>query len=150
MLIGSLSHTEQAERLHPLFRQVFDYVRTHDLSAVPAGRITLDGSRLFINVDDATLRDRDSQKLEVHRRYIDIHFPISGEETVGWTDTCALRVKSEAPFDTERDYAFYAQPADVYFTIKPGDFYIMFPEDAHAPIIGFGKMRKAIAKVEVI
>ena len=28
-----------------------------------------------------------------------------------------------------------------------GDIYLMFPEDAHAPIIGTGKMKKAICKL---
>ena len=31
--------------------------------------------------------------------------------------------------------------------MMPNDFLIVFPEDAHAPIIGSGKIRKVIAKV---
>ena len=50
----------------------------------------------------------------------------------------------------KRDFALYAQKASTYFTVKPGQFYIMFPEDAHAPIIGNGTLRKLIAKVRVV
>lgn len=147
MLIGSLSNTERFESLHPLFKEVFEYVKTHDLASCEVGRITLRDVSLYINIDEATLRSIDEQMLEVHRRYIDIHIPLSGEETVGWRDISTLTVDSTAPFDKERDFAFYAQPAAVYFTVKPGDFYIMYPEDAHAPIIGSGKLRKAVVKV---
>ena len=71
----------------------------------------------------------------------------TGAETVGWSALGNLECESEKPFDAENDFALYNTPADVYFTAQPGQFYVMFPEDAHAPIIGQGKLRKAIAKV---
>ena len=149
MIFNSLLRSERTERLHPLFKQLFDYVRTHDLSQVPAGRIVLQGDDLYINVDDASLRSREAQKLEVHRRYIDVHFPLDGVEEVGWRSLDSLTCESEAPFDEARDFALYAAPATTYFTVRPGEFYVMFPEDAHAPIIGQGTLRKAIAKVRI-
>lgn len=147
MILQSLQASERTETLHPLLKQLFDYVKSHDLTQVPAGRITLDGEKLFINVADATLVEAENQKLEVHRCYIDVHFPLSGAETVGWSALGNLECESEKPFDAENDFALYNTPADVYFTAQPGQFYVMFPEDAHAPIIGQGKLRKAIAKV---
>ena len=36
-----------------------------------------------------------------------------------------------------------------YVTVRPGEFLIVYPEDAHAPIIGRGKLRKLIAKVKL-
>ncbi len=149
MILSTLAQSQRIEALHPRFKALFDYIKTHDLTKVPAERITLDGTDLFINVADATLVDAADQKLEVHREYIDIHFPFSGEETVGWTALEALQTESEAAFDTENDFALYAEPAATYFTARPGDFYIMYPEDAHAPIIGKGTLRKAIAKVRI-
>ena len=150
MLVSTLAQSARAERLHPLFKKLFDYVKTHDLTKVPAGRIVLQGEELFINVDDATLRSREEQKLEVHRRYIDVHFPLSGAETVGWRSLETLTEASDAPFDAENDFALYTAPAASYFEVQPGSFYIVWPEDAHAPIIGEGRLRKAIAKVQVI
>ena len=50
MVIAHLNDSERYASLHPLFKQLFDYVKSHDLSQVPAERITLDGERLFINV----------------------------------------------------------------------------------------------------
>lgn len=147
MILASIKDAARIAPLHPAFQMVFDYVATHDLLHAPAGRITLDGEKVFINVDDALLRKQEEQSLEIHRRYIDIHFPLSGNERVGWTPLNELHVESQAPFDTERDLALFPQQAKTYFTATPGDFYIMFPEDAHAPIIGSGSLRKIIAKV---
>ena len=145
-----LAHIEDSERyfsLHPLFKQLFDYVKTHDLSQVPAERITLDGERLFINVADASLKSPEEQVLEVHRRYIDVHFPLSSNEVMGWSPLQGLQSESVNPFNDEDDYAVYAETAQTYLTIRPGEFAIVWPEDAHAPIIGEGKLRKLIAKV---
>ena len=145
-----LAHIEDSERyysLHPLFKQLFDYVKTHDLSQVPAERITLDGERLFINVADASLKSPEEQVLEVHRRYIDVHFPLSNNEVMGWSPLQGLQSESVNPFNEEDDYAVYAEAAQTYLTIRPGEFVIVWPEDAHAPIIGEGKLRKLIAKV---
>lgn len=149
MIIASLENTGRTEQMHPLFKQLFEYVRSHDLCAIAPGRITLQGEELFINVCDAELHAEDEQKLEVHRKYIDVHFPLDGAERVGWSELKTLRVPSEKPFDEENDFALYDQPASIYFTAHPGEFYVMFPEDAHAPIIGQGKLRKAIAKVRI-
>ena len=149
MIINSLSRSERTERLHPLFKKLFDYIRTHDLSQQPPGRIVLQGDDLFINLDQPQLRSRETQKLEVHRRYVDVHFPLSGAEEVGWRSLDTLPCESEEPFDEKNDFALYAAPATVYFTVHPGEFYVMFPEDAHAPIIGEGTLHKAIAKVRL-
>lgn len=146
MILSHISDSERYESLHPLFKKVFDYIKSNDLLQVPAGRIELEGDALFINVADAKLVPADTQKLEVHQKYIDIHFPLSATEIVGWKHLSSLG-KSEAPFDIEGDFALYTESATTYFTVQPGEFYIVYPEDAHAPIIGEGMLRKLIVKV---
>lgn len=146
MILSHISDSARYESLHPLFKQVFDYIKSHDFLNVPAERIVLDGDKLFINVADAKLVTKEAQKLEVHQKYIDIHFPLSGAEIVGWKHLSAVG-ESEAPFDVKNDFALYAEAPSTYYTVNPGEFYIVYPEDAHAPIIGEGVLRKLIVKV---
>lgn len=148
MILSHISDSSRYESLHPLFKQVFDYIKANDLTKVPAERIVLDGDKLFINVADARLIPAETQKLEVHQKYIDIHFPLSGREIVGWKHLSNLGT-SEAPFDTDNDFALYTEEPTTYFTVMPGEFYIVYPEDAHAPIIGEGTLRKLIVKVMI-
>lgn len=147
MILAHLNDSDRYASLHPLFKQLFDYVKAHDFTHVPAERIVLDGDRLFINVADVTLKSPEEQVLEVHRRYIDVHFPLSREEIMGWSSLSVLTTKSVQPFNEEDDFAVYAERAQSYLTIHPGEFAIVWPEDAHAPIIGQGALRKLIAKV---
>lgn len=149
MILLKLTDSPRIEDLHPLFKTLFDYVKTHDLSKVEAGRIELAGNDLFINVADATLLKKEEQKLEVHRAYIDVHFPLSGSEVIGWSAIDSIGKESEAPFDTDNDFALYNVPASTYFEVHPGECLVAYPEDAHAPIIGEGKLRKLIAKIRI-
>lgn len=146
MILAKLTDGHRYEAMHPLFRQAFDYILSHDLSAVPAGRIELDGDRLFINVCETELVAPGSQKLEAHRRYIDIHVPLAQDETIGWKHLSDLG-PSEAPFDEAGDCALYADTDVTHILVHPGEFLAVFPEDAHAPLIGRGRQRKLIVKV---
>lgn len=147
MILAHLNDSDRYVSLHPLFKQLFDYVKAHDFTHVPAECIVLDGDRLFINVADVTLKSPEEQVLEVHRRYIDVHFPLSREEIMGWSSLSVLATESMQPFNEGDDFAVYAERAQSYLTIHPGEFAIVWPEDAHAPIIGQGALRKLIAKV---
>ena len=149
MVLGSLETSDRYVSLHPLLGELFEYVRTHDLLHAPAERITLRGDDLFINIADARLLTAEAQKLEVHRAYLDVHFPLSGPKIFGWRHLGDIDVEPEAPFNAEADFALYPAPAATYLTLHPGEFAIVWPEDAHAPIIGEGCLRKAIAKIRI-
>ena len=74
--------------------------------------------------------------------------PLSGQESYGWKAKSRLGEES-APYNKEGDYTFYKDRVeDVLFTLSPGEFVIFFPEDAHAPCIGEGVIRKMVAKVK--
>lgn len=84
MIVSDIRESARIESLHPLFKTVFDYVKSHDLLNEPCGRIELDGDRLFINNVNPECVKAEQQVLEVHHQYIDIHILLEGEETIGW------------------------------------------------------------------
>lgn len=149
MILGNLQHSARYEALHPLFARAFAYVKEHDLLHSELGRIELEGEDLFINnVEPATVPQTD-QPLEAHRAYLDIHVLLEGAERIGWrtTDSCQ---SARAPFDVEQDFVLYDDAPTSYVDLQPGDFAIVYPEDAHAPLIGGGeRIRKLIIKVRV-
>ena len=148
MIVSTLKHSDRIESLHPLFKKVFDYVKSHDLLNTPCGRIDIDGDNLFINNTNPTCVTADKQVLEVHRQYIDIHIPLDGVEVIGWKplEDCTNLTK---PYDEAADCALYTEPATSYINLQPGQFMIVWPEDPHAPVIGEGKLRKLCVKVKL-
>ncbi len=146
MILGSLNYSERIERLHPRFKEVFDYIKQNDLLNAPLEPIVLDEDRLFINNVLVEGKEQKSQPMEAHKRYIDIHILLEGEERVGWADIDKLGEPSKA-YDEPDDYMLYEQEATSYVDLKVGEFVIVYPEDAHAPIIGKRQIRKLIVKV---
>lgn len=148
MIVSNLQHSDRIESLHPLFKTVFDYVKSHDLLHTPCGRIELQGDDLFINNVNPECVAAENQVLEVHHKYIDIHILLEGEETIGWKpiDDCSNEAK---PYDDAADCQLFGEPASAYVTLRPGQFMAVWPEDPHAPVIGKGKIRKLIVKVKL-
>lgn len=148
MILDSLKNTAAAEKLHPLFKQAFDYIKANDLSQVAPGKIELDGANLFISVAEITGKTQDAAKMETHNKYIDIQIPIVGVETMGWLagENCKNPIDA---YNAEKDITFFTDKPSTYVQVQPGEFAIFFPEDGHAPAIGKGFIKKLIVKVLV-
>ena len=148
MILGTLKESARYEQLNPHFKKAFDWIKSANLAQLETGKTVLEPDALFINVSDSQLKAKGDAKLEVHRKYVDIQVPISAAESYGWKDRdqCTTVLK---PFDTEKDIMFYDDAPSTYFTLQPGQFCIFFPEDAHAPCVGAGALRKIIVKVAV-
>ncbi|WP_240726052.1 YhcH/YjgK/YiaL family protein [Escherichia sp. E4208] len=69
---------------------------------------------------------------EVHRKYLDVHFLIAGEERicVDFDDGENSVVESHLG---DRDVIFYADERinDRIITLTPGQFVVVFPEEVH-------------------
>ena len=148
MILSTLQDCGRFEVLHPLFKKAFDYVKSHNLLDAPLGRIEVEGDALFINNSNTECVKAEKQVFEVHRKYIDIHVLLEGEETVGWKPLSDCRNETK-PYNEDEDCALYDEQAATYFKMQPGQILIVWPEDAHAPVIGEGKIRKLIIKVKI-
>lgn len=147
MIIGKLSEAHMYSSVNCYLSQLFSFVNDNDLTNFNTGKIVLAGDDLFINIAEPKLKKAEEQKLEVHAEYIDVHIPLTGDETIGIRHLDDLDVESDEPFNFDDDFALYSAPADNYVTIHPGEFCILFPGEAHAPVIGEGKIKKAIGKI---
>jgi len=145
MILDRLENSKKYEALHPKFAQAFECLRKFSADIAP-GRYELDGDRLYVNVMDIQNHSRETSKLEAHKKYIDIQYIFSGDEEMGWKDVSLCSSVSTA-YDDNADYALYTDLPDSWFAVPDGAFVIFFPEDAHAPSIGSGMVRKAVVKV---
>ena len=99
--------------------------------------------------DDGTgySRTRRQGHLEIHNEYIDIQVLIRGEEeSFGWSERRELK-KPLGEFSVENDIQLFDDVPQTYYTMRPGQFTVLFPEDGHAPMVGEGTVRKIIVKV---
>lgn len=148
MIVSNLQNSQRVESLHPLFKKLFDYVKTHDLLHAELGRIEIEGDALFINNVNPECVPAEKQVLEVHHDYIDVHILLEGAERIGWKAIEDVTDETK-PYEKEGDCALYADAPTTFVDLLPGQFAIVYPEDPHAPVIGKGKIRKLIAKVKL-
>ncbi len=148
MILDSLKNSEAYEKLHPLFKEVFDYLKSVDFSKAEVGKTELRGKDLFVMVSDSDMKAEADAKVEAHNKYIDIQLPIDKPETYGWKARAELKEECES-FNEEKDIQFFYDKGTTLVTAVPGDFAVFFPQDGHAPCIGEGKIRKVVVKIKL-
>ncbi len=151
MILDTLAQGPAYAPLNPRFQRAFEFLRTVT-PATPVGRHEIDGDKIYAFVQQHHTKVVAEKKLEVHRRYIDIQYMLRGREIIAWAPLAAMGTPTMA-FDPAMDAALYAYPSDaVPVQVVPGQFMILFPEDAHAPSCAWGEpaeVLKVVVKVAV-
>ena len=146
MILDTIDNLEKHVSLNPNFVKVVEFLQNSNLQELPLGRNEICGELVFANVVEAKPKNKENAQIEIHRKYIDVHVPLSGNEVVGYTP---LQELPNAEFVEADDAALY--PATLaardYFNVKKGEFAIFFPQDGHAPAITDAPLKKIIVKV---
>lgn len=148
MILDTIANADRYASLHPLFAQAFAFMRENDLNALAPGRHHIVGDDLFVVIQHVSGRTRDEAQLECHRKYIDIQLVLEGTDEMGWKPLADCR-DPVSDYRAEKDIRFFHDQADAWITTPAGAYCIFFPEDAHAPLVGSGWIRKAVFKVAV-
>jgi YhcH/YjgK/YiaL family protein len=148
MVFSTLSQAERYVKLHPLFPRVFDYMRNTDLNALTVGIHPIIDKQLFVIVEAEQGRTREQAKLECHRKYIDIQLVLEGTDEMGWKPLANCRQPIDE-YNDERDIRFFNDAAESWISTPANTFCIFFPDDAHAPLVSTGKIRKCVFKIAV-
>lgn len=151
MILCQITDAERYKRLSPQLGLAIEWLMQHYEDEFVKGIYTVpndSGFDITVKCEEPALLPREKARLEAHRRYIDIHVPLKGTESIGWAPTSALKYEREA-YDEENDIAFFGDAAHSLLHVKKGQMVVFFPDDAHAPNIGLGNHRKLCIKVPV-
>jgi YhcH/YjgK/YiaL family protein len=96
MILDVVASEERLKQIHHGFGPALQFLRRADLGQLPAGRQEIDGSRLYAVVIRGEGKGQKGAKLEVHRRYIDIQYSITGEDVIGWKPLPTCRDPEQA------------------------------------------------------
>ncbi len=149
MIIDTIDNLCKYAALNPLFADVIEFLKSHDLKTMEAGKYPIKDKDLFLNLTVAKGKTKEAAVLETHVEMIDIQIPISCAETFGYTPLCDL---PEFEYNAEKDITKYGETlAQTYVTVNPEQMAIFFPQDGHAPCIsGEAEIKKAIFKIKNI
>jgi len=148
MIFSTHSQSSRYADLHPLFPRAFEFMRDNDLHALAPGMHPIIDKQLFVIIEVANGRTRAEAKMEAHRKYIDIQLVLEGVDEMGWKPLTDCHQPLGA-YNSEFDIGFFDDVPDSWIATPAGAFCIFFPEDAHAPLVSNGMIRKAVFKIAV-
>ena len=75
MIIDTIENLGKYTTLNPLFADVVEFLKNHDLQAMEVGKYPIKDKDLFMNLQVAKQRTKDTAVLETHINMIDIQKP---------------------------------------------------------------------------
>ena len=147
MIYDALSYLHNYLPCHPLFPKVSDFINSHNLSNIEAGKVDI-GEGVYVVISEYATDDIKSKFIECHKQHIDIQIIIEGIEQIGICNKDECRIIEE--YNQEKDLEKLEGKVDL-ITLKKGCFVIFFPQDGHAPGLKIGnsgnRVKKAVFKV---
>jgi biofilm protein TabA len=138
----------QYRGIHPNLDRALDHITPAFLNSLKDNvRVELDGMRVYCTRFTYETIPLEENFFEAHRRYLDIHIMLDGQEgvDVAHPEELTLREAKE-----ENDFYAYDGAARFSTVLKPGEFLVVFPGDAHRIKMQLGepqKVSKAVFKI---
>lgn len=146
MILDKVENFGNYVSLNPNFAKALEFLQNSNLEELVLGRNEICGDLVFANVVEVKGKCKEEASIEIHRKYIDVHVPISGDEIMGYKPLDELPYAEFVEADDAALYPIDLQARD-YFNVKRGEFAIFFPQDGHAPAITDKPLKKMIIKV---
>lgn len=134
----------------PMLYQALCFLESTSKTNLPLLNTQLLEDKLFCSPVTLTSKPEHECIYEAHHKYIDLHYIISGIERIATADTSSLSIT--VPYSSNSDIEFLTGPADGYYDLKPGQFMVCFPSDAHKVAIAAGgpcSILKIVFKISV-
>jgi biofilm protein TabA len=133
------------------FEAAFEFLDRKTVADVPLGKHAIEGEQIYALVQKLPSRAAETAQFESHRKYIDVHYVVSGQETSG--SAPAGELKLAVPYDESKDVMLYYVPQQyTKIEVRPGQFVIYRPGQAHLPnchLQGPHDLHKVVIKVHV-
>lgn len=134
--------------IHPNLDLALEHITPEFLASLRDNqRVELNGDLVYCTRFTYETIPQEESFFEAHRRYLDIHIMVEGEERVDMNRPEDLNLT-----DAQEGNDFYAYQGESWHStvLKPGEFLVVFPEDAHrikVQVDGPKTVSKAVFKV---
>jgi YhcH/YjgK/YiaL family protein len=148
MIIDKISNSHLYHTVHPRFKRAFDYIQQGNADTLPVGRYELDGTALFVLVQEYETKLKEQGFWESHRRYIDLQYVARGVEGMGYAN---IEHMQHGEYDSGKDLLLPKGEGDIV-TLHSGCFALLMPQDVHMPGMAIGNpvpVRKIVVKIAI-
>ena len=149
MIIDDLKYLSRYAGIAPaVWSKVDEFVKAALVKTPELGKHEIVGSDAFAICQTYTAHPVDMEKLEYHKKYIDIQLLLAGTEEI-WVENLD-NLEEVVPYDSEKDCGFFkADNNTVKVALKVGNFAIFPAVEGHMPGIGNSDVVKLVVKIAV-
>ncbi len=127
--------------------KAFNFIKNSDLLNIKVGDYEIVGEDIFAKVREYETRAIQDNNCEAHKKYIDLHYTVSGMEYIGYTFTNSLQ---EVDYIKVKDQIIL-EGSDDFLQLKKDCFSIISPHEAHMPAVYLKEpehVKKIIIKIK--
>ena len=134
---------------HPVWETAFTFLASLGPDSPENDFISLQERDIYARIMSYETKSLEVSDIEAHNDYIDIQMSLAGGEGIGWYARAPLTPKTT--YDAERDFVLLEVPAAPGATVRntPGQFTVLFQDDAHMPGLNLDASPQIVKKVVV-
>ena len=142
MILANLSNRSEYYGIHPMLDRALELLTPEFLNSVPTEKTEISGEELFVTRFELETVPFEQTFYESHRQYLDIHVVTKGMERVDIAHPDSLTMHQQ-----QGDFYGYTGDAEQSVILKPGNFLVVFPGDAHRLKIAVNAPGEAFTRV---
>lgn len=149
MIVDHISNAKTYKTISENIKKGLDYLESTDLKALEVGKYEIDGSNVFVLIQEYEGKEIEQANCEAHKKFIDIQYIISGEEYIGYAPVENMEVV--LPYEEAKD-RFFVKWEGTLIDHSEKMFSIFFPQDAHMPSVKKSEntiIKKAVVKIKI-
>ena len=130
MITDKIKNSDTYFSCNRYFPEIFEKIKS--LTPEDAGKkFVIEEGVAWVSVSSSKNAPEGKRSFEAHRKFLDIHFLLDGEETFVYANIDEL--KPETEYIEKEDYLLLSGDG-LKMALRAGDFCIVYPQDAHIPI----------------
>lgn len=147
MIFDKVTNLKKYKGLYDNLDKAIEYIENNDLGKLNEGTNVILEDKIYANVMESDLSDDDYHNYEYHKKFLDLHLDICGEEKVLFASQIKENVME---YQDEDDYGLANSEADCVCTLKENKFVICMLDELHKPCVGKNAtIKKIVFKIFV-
>ena len=131
LIADKIKNSDTYAACNRFFPEIFEKIKK--LTPDDAGkRFVIEEGVAWVSVSSSENAPPGDRKFEAHKKFLDIHFVLEGEETFAYANVDGLTPDTAY---NEAEDCLLLNGDGTKLTLRTGDFCIVFPQDAHIPIL---------------
>jgi biofilm protein TabA len=130
--INVLEFAKQYYKNKVYWDKAFEFLNNPELAELKPGKYNIDSTFVVATISYAESSDSSKVKWEVHRKYLDLQYLISG--SLFYAIAPFNKKDISEPYNNSTDMERVITNSGKYYKAAPGSLFVFFPSDAHKSV----------------